>query len=130
MALRISLKPNEKMILGGAVITNGNGFRCNLIIENKVPILREKDILSESEANSQCRQLYFVIQLMYIDEENLEVHQKSYWKLVKDLVKAAPSSMTLIDQISEDILGGRYYQALKSAQRLIDFEQEVISRAQ
>jgi flagellar protein FlbT len=118
------------MILGGAVITNGNGFRCNLIIENKVPILREKDILSESEANSQCRQLYFVIQLMYIDEENLEAHQKNYLKLVKDLVKAAPSSMTLIDQISEDILGGRYYQALKSAQRLIDYEQEVISRAQ
>lgn len=130
MALRISLKPNEKMILGGAVITNGNAFRCNLIIENKVPILREKDILSESEANSQCRQLYFVIQLMYIDEENQEAHQKNYWKLVKDLVKAAPSSMTLIDQISEDILGGRYYQALKLAQRLIDYEQEVISRVQ
>jgi len=49
MALRITLKPQEKMILGGAVITNGNSFRCNLIIENKVPILREKDILSEGE---------------------------------------------------------------------------------
>ena len=130
MALRISLKPNEKMILGGAVITNGNGFRCNLIIENKVPILREKDILSENEANSLCRQLYFVIQLMYIDEENLDAHQKNYWKLVKDLIKAAPSSTNLIDQISEKILGSKYYQALKLAQKLIDYEQEVISRVQ
>ena len=130
MALRISLKPNEKMILGGAVITNGNGFRCNLIIENKVPILREKDILSESEANSLCRRLYFVIQLMYIDEENLDAHQKNYWKLVKDLIKAVPSSMIFIDQISEEIIGGRYYQALKLAQKLIDYEQEVISRVQ
>jgi flagellar protein FlbT len=130
MALRITLKPHEKMILGGAVITNGNGFRCNLIIENKVPILREKDILSESEANTQCRQLYFVIQLMYIDEENLDAHQKNYWKLVKDLIKAVPSSMIFIDQISEEIIGGRYYQALKLAQKLIDYEQEVISRVQ
>ena len=130
MALRISLKPNEKMILGGAVITNGNGFRCNLIIENKVPILREKDILSENEANSLCRQLYFVIQLMYIDEENLDGHQKNYWKLVKDLIKAVPSSMIFIDKISEEIIGGRYYQALKLAQKLIDYEQEVISRVQ
>ena len=130
MALRITLKPHEKMILGGAVITNGNGFRCNLIIENKVPILREKDILSESEANSLCRQLYFVIQLMYIDEENLDAHQKNYWKLVKDLIKAAPSSMIFIDQISEEIVSGRYYQALKLAQKLIDYEQEVISRVQ
>ena len=130
MALRITLKPREKMILGGAVITNGNGFRCNLIIENKVPILREKDILNESEANSLCRQLYFAIQLMYIDEENLAAHQKIYWKLVKDLINAAPSSMILIDQISEEILGGRYYQALKLAKQLIDYEQEVISRVQ
>ena len=126
MALRICLKPNEKMILGGAVITNGNGFRCNLIIENKVPILREKDILSESDANSLCRQLYFVIQLMYIDEENLDAHHKNYWKLVKNLIKAAPSSTTLIDQINEKIIGTRYYQALKLAQKLIDYEQEVI----
>jgi flagellar protein FlbT len=130
MALRITLKPQEKMILGGAVITNGNGFRCNLIIENKVPILREKDILSESDANSLCRQLYFVIQLMYIDEENLDAHQKNYWKLVQHLIKAAPSSMILTNQISEEILGGRYYQALKLAQKLIDYEQEVINRVQ
>ena len=109
MALRITLKPHEKMILGGAVITNGNSFRCNLIVENKVPILREKDILSESDANSLCRQLYFVIQLMYIDEENLDAHQRNYWKLVQHLIKAAPSSMILMDQISEEILGGNIY---------------------
>ena len=56
--------------------------------------------------------------------------QKNYWELVKDLVKAAPSSLNLIDQISEEILGGKYYQALKLAQKLIDYEQEVISRVQ
>jgi flagellar protein FlbT len=130
MALRITLKPQEKMILGAAVITNANGTRCNLIIENKVPILREKDILSEKEANSPCRRIYFVIQLMYIDEENLKIHQQTYWTLVKDLVKAVPSTIALIDQISEHIVSGKYYQALKLAQNLCDYEQEVISRVQ
>ena len=130
MALRITLKPQEKMILGAAVITNASGAGCNLIIENKVPILREKDILSEKEANSPCRRIYFVIQLMYIDEENLKIHQKTYWTLVKDLVKAVPSTVALIDQISEHIVSARYYQALKLAQKLCDYEQEVISRVQ
>ena len=130
MALKITLKPHEKMILSGTVIANGSNAGCQLIVENKVPILREKDILSESDANSLCRQLYFVIQLMYIDEENLDAHQKNYWKLVQYLIKAAPSSMILMDQISEEILGGRYYQALKLAQKLIDYEQEVINRVQ
>ena len=118
------------MILGGAVITNGNSMGCHLIIENKVPILREKDILGENEADTICRQLYFIIQLMYIDEENLVLHQKKYWKLVKELVKAAPSTVGRIDHVSEEIVSGRYYQALKLAQELIDYEQEVISRVQ
>ena len=126
MALRITLKPQEKMILGGAVITNGNGFRCNLIIENKVPILREKDILNENEANSLCRQIYFVIQLMYIDEENLTDHQPAYWKLVRELLYAAPRLTGHINQINENILGGNFYQALKLAGELIGYEQEVL----
>jgi flagellar protein FlbT len=130
MALKITLKPHEKMILGGAVITNGNNMGCHLIIENKVPILREKDILGEKDADTTCRQLYFIIQLMYIDEQNLVLHQKKYWKLVKELVKAASSTVGRIDLISEEIVRGRYYQALKLAQKLIDYEQEVISRVQ
>ncbi len=130
MALHITLKPREKMILSGAVITNGSGSRCNLIIKNKIPILREKDILSENEVDSPCRRIYFVIQLMYIDEENLEIHRKNYWKLVKDLINAAPSTVGLIDSIGEEIVNGRYYQALKLAQKLIDYEQEIISRVQ
>ena len=130
MALKITLKPHEKMILGGAVIANANSMGCHLIIENKVPILREKDILSEEEANSPCQRLYFIIQLMYIDEENLVWHQKKYWKLVKELLKAAPRTVAIIDHISEEIVSGRYYQALKLSQKLIDYEQEVISRVQ
>ena len=118
------------MILGGAVIANGNSTGCHLIIENKVPILREKDILSENDADSPCRRLYFIVQLMYIDEENLILHQKNYWKLVKELVKAVPSTVGIIDHISEEIVSGRYYQALKLSQQLIDYEQEVISRVQ
>jgi len=130
MALKITLKPHEKMILGGAVIANGNNTGCHLIIENKVPILREKDILSENDADSPCRRLYFIVQLMYIDEENLILHHNNYWKLVKELVKAAPSTVGMIDHINEEIVSGRYYQALKLSQKLIDYEQEVISRVQ
>ena len=129
MALRITLKPQEKMIVGAAVITSANGSGCNLIIENKVPILRQKDIMSENDANSPCRRIYFVVQLMYIDEENLILHQKTYWKLVKDLVEAVPSTVAIIDQISEKIVSGQYYQALKLAQKLCEYEQEVLSRA-
>ena len=118
------------MILGGAVIANGNNASCQLIIENKVPILREKDILSENDTDTPCRNLYFIIQLIYIDAENSDIHQKNYWSLVNEIVKAAPSTVGLIDQINEEVVSGRCYQALKLAQKLIEYEQEATSRVQ
>ena len=125
MGLKITLKPKERMIIGGAVVTNGNA-KCELMIENKVTLLREKDILSEEAANTPSKRIYFTIQLMYIDNENLAAHHALYWKLVKEVIEAAPSTITLIDQISEHIVNNRYYQALKVADKLIQYEQEVI----
>lgn len=116
------------MIIGGTVLTNPNNSSCDLIIENKIPILRQKDIMNEEAADSPCRRIYFVIQLMYIDENNLLTYHNKYWNLVQDVVRAAPSMTGLIDAISEHILNRNYYQALKMTQQLIDYEQEAISR--
>jgi flagellar protein FlbT len=127
MALKISLKAHERLIIGGAVVTNGS-TRSDLIIENNVPILRDKDILSETQANTPCRRLYFMIQLMYVDEKNVTEYHQTYWVLVRDLLQAAPSMLALIDQVNEQILSGKYYQALKLAAKLIDQEQEVVNR--
>ena len=127
MALKITLKPKEKMILGKAVITNGPA-KCEFMVENNVPILRQGDILSPEKADTPALRIYLAIQLMYVDEANMAGHQKLYWVLVNDFVAAAPSSLNLIDQINELILRENYYQALKLTQKLIDFEQEVIER--
>jgi len=114
------------MIVGGAVITNGTIKNTDLIIENSVPIMRQKDILSEKDATSPCRRIYFLIQLMYIDEENIATHQQTYWKLVRELLDAVPRLTGHIDQINENILIGNCYRALKLAGKLIDYEQEVL----
>jgi flagellar protein FlbT len=129
MALKITLKPNEKMIIGGAVVTNGNAKNTNLIIENNVPVLRRKDILSEKDVTSPCGRLYFIVQLMYIDEENLAAYQQTYWKLVRNLLDADPKLTGHIDQMNEQIVGGNYYRALKLASQLISYEQEVLKHA-
>ena len=90
MALKIILKPHEKFIIGKAVITNGEA-KSAFVVENDVPILREKDIMSLAAADTPCKKIYFAIQLMYVDERNLSEHHKTYWDLVKDVTEAAPS---------------------------------------
>lgn len=128
MALKITLKPGERIIVGGAVIKNGSSS-TNLLVENPVPILRQRDILIQEEADTPCRRIYLVVQLMYIDGTNLAAHHKIYWSLVKDLLKAAPSTLPFIDRISDLILGAKYYQALKMARKLIEYEEEVVRHA-
>ena len=125
--LKIILKPHKKFIIGGAVITNGDA-KSTFVVENDVPILREKDILSLAAADTPCKKIYFAIQLMYVDNKNLPEHHKTYWELVKDVAEAAPSTKPLLQEISNEILNDRYYQALKLTKRLIDYEQEVINR--
>lgn len=125
MALKITLKPNERMIIDGAVITNGS-TTCDLFIENHVPLLREKDIMGEKDADSPCRKIYFIIQIMYLDKENPEIHHKAYWELVRAVMDAAPSMLGLIDKVSEKILEGEYYKALKLTKGLMNYEEELV----
>jgi flagellar protein FlbT len=127
MPLKITLKPRERLILGGAVVRNGDtGSR--LTVENEVPILREHDILSQRDAGTPCKRIYFAVQLMYVDERNLEEHLKLYRTLVDDVVAAAPSTARYTGEISRLVVEKKYYQALKIARQLIDYEQELFQR--
>jgi len=126
MALKITLKPYEKFILGGAVIVNGES-KSTFVVENDVPILREKDIMTLASADTPCKKIYFAIQLMYIDSKNLAEHHKMFWELVKDVAEAAPSTKLLLQEISNEILNDRHYQALKLTKKLIEYEKEVMN---
>jgi len=128
MSLKISLKSNERLIVGGAVIRNG-GKGTILYIENTIPILREKDTLSEKDADTPCKRLYFTIQLMYIDEAKVPQYQGAYSELANDILLAAPSTSRFIEPISELVLAGNYYLALKTSQNLIAYEKELLKNA-
>lgn len=125
MALKLTLKPHEKVIIGGAVITNGNSA-SHICIENNVAVLRQADIITEAQADTPCKRIYLIIQLLYIDEKSSSVLHPIYWELVKGVVEAAPSMKDLLSQISQYIVEGAYYQALKQAKKLISREEELL----
>lgn len=132
MALKIKLKPHERLIIGGAVVANGD-TRCDFIVENEVPVLRDKDIMREKDADTPCRRVYFIIQLMYVDSKDLVEKHNIYWSLVKDVIDVAPSTAELFAELSGLIIENKYYQALKLAKKLIEYEEGVtgyVRRAQ
>ncbi|MBE6452724.1 MAG: flagellar biosynthesis repressor FlbT [Alphaproteobacteria bacterium] len=120
MPLKIELKPHESVIVGEALITN-DGERTRFYIDGNVPILREKFILREKDANTPSRRVYFVVQQLYLSKGDVEL-QKMYLTFVKDLQNAAPSLIPYIAPINEAVLNGEYYTAIKAAAKLLEKE--------
>src|ERR1700728_3560895 len=68
MPLKLSLKPQEKFVLTGAVVANGDK-RASLVLQNKACVLREKDIMQPERATTPARRIYLAIMMMYLDGE-------------------------------------------------------------
>ncbi|MBI1263074.1 MAG: flagellar biosynthesis repressor FlbT [Rhizobiales bacterium] len=124
MALKVELKPGERFILGDSVITNDDQ-RTRLFIEGNSPILREKDILRLEDADTPCKKIYLLVQMMYLATDPSR-HHDTYFEFVKDVLKAAPSTRPYLDAINSKILTGEMYKALKDARKLIEHETELM----
>jgi flagellar protein FlbT len=128
MALVIDLKPGEKLLIGSAVITN-DAQRTRLHIAGDAPIMREKDVMKEQEADTPCKRVYFMIQCMYL-AKNPKIYHDIYFKLIKEIQQAAPSTALRFMAINDKILDDAYYKALKEARELIKYEEELLRNAQ
>jgi flagellar protein FlbT len=127
MALVIDLKPSERIIIGNALITNDE-HRARLHIQGDAPILREKDIMREEEADTPCKRIYFTIQLMYLSPDPAKLHE-TYFRQIHAIQKAAPSSATFFLKINDFIMNNQLYKALKETRTLIEHERELIANA-
>jgi flagellar protein FlbT len=128
MSLKVELKPGERIIIGESVITNADQ-RTRLLIDGQAPILREKDILTFKTADTPAKRIYLAVQLMYTSREPTAHHQV-YFELVRDVLRAAPSTWPFIESINNLILTGEFYKALKHAKKLIAYEAELVENAQ
>ena len=127
MALKVELKPGERVIIGDAVITNSDQ-RTRFLVEGEAPILREKDILTAKTANTPAKRVYLAVQLMYTAKDP-SAHHEVYFQLIRDFLQAAPSSMGIVQDINNHILTGEMYKALKVAKKLIAYETELLENA-
>lgn len=127
MALKVELRPGEKLLVGNCVITNSDQ-RTRLFIEGQAPILREKDILTPATADTPAKAIYLAIQIMYV-EGDVEKLTKSYFELINEMVRAAPSTLAYVDAINNKILTGDLYKALRAAKKLIAYEGELLANA-
>lgn len=126
MPLTINLKPRERLIVNGVVIEN-SGQPAQILIHNSAALLREKDILTEAQAKTPARRIYFAIQCQYLFPGKEDLFLPIIYDFLREFAEAAPSAAALVRDIGGFVDARELYRALKSARQLIAREQEILN---
>lgn len=123
MPLRIKLPSKERIIINGAVLENA-GEATTIVLHNRADILRRKEVMSEEDAMSPARRVYYALQCAYMFEDERPRYQQVATEFLKQYENAAPSAGDIIGKIRDEIEKGRLYNALRATHDLIDHETE------
>lgn len=122
MALRLTLKPNERVLINGCVVRNSDR-RQLLIIENHADIVREIDLLDETEARTPVKEVYFFIQAALLDptkrEKLVPIVQKKLGQLVPIFHDEVGQH---IFEAAQHVAEGDFYKAMRALRSLIEYE--------
>ncbi|AWN35873.1 flagellar biosynthesis repressor FlbT [Methylobacterium radiodurans] len=123
MGLRITLKPNERLIINGASIRNGNR-NSDFLIESHSKFLRESEILHESEADTPSKKLWVTLQVMYLTDHRAEV-EDLFYKQATAIMSMMPEAAPFMAQMQSAITEGHFHKAIKVCKQLARVEQEL-----
>lgn len=129
MPLIIDLKPNEKLIINGAVIEN-IGANTKLRVLNDCTLMRQKEILSDTDAVTPASRVYYALQCAYIFPELKDKYLEAFNECLLSYLDACPSARDIGVKIATALSDGQYYRALKSAKGLLEHERGVLKNLQ
>ncbi|AWB07411.1 flagellar protein (plasmid) [Azospirillum humicireducens] len=117
MPLKFVLRPNEKVIINGAVI--GAGDRPgSFFLYNTANFLRGREVLKEEQIDCIEKKLYFVIQLVYIFPEDAMLNLQRFASILDETRQARPDAAKVLDEIERLVEARNYYRALKLCRKM------------
>ena len=128
MPLKLTLKPNEKVLIGTSVIANGPA-KTEFVVLNRVPVVRERDIITEERADTIAKKLYVTILNMYVNPAREKDYHGVYFALMREmiLIPIDAGAIDVMVEMSQHILAGDHYRALKLCRQLIKLEAEALA---
>jgi flagellar biosynthesis repressor protein FlbT len=123
--IQISMKPNERIFINGAVLRVDRKVTIELL--NDVTFLLENHVMQPEAANTPLRQLYFIVQMMLMDPTNAET-AKDVFKSTHTLLSShftAPEIQAGLAKVSALIDVNKTFDALKAIRTLLPIEEEL-----
>jgi flagellar biosynthesis repressor protein FlbT len=126
--LKISLKPNEKLYINGAVLRVDRKVSIELL--NDVQFLLENHVLQADEASTPLRQLYFIVQIMLMNPEGA-VEARAMFRRSLPLLLASFADEQIraaLKQVDRLVGEDHVYDALKAIRGLYALEKDIIEK--
>jgi flagellar biosynthesis repressor protein FlbT len=119
MGVMIDLRPGEQLLLGQGFIVN-NGHRTRLYIEGSFPILREKEAISEGEANTPAKRVYLALQQMYLATD--PTYSERDFSKAREFAAGNADLLGCIDAMGPSIGTREIYKAMRNVRSLMQSE--------
>ena len=124
--LKISLRPNEKIYINGAVIRADRKVSIELL--NDVQFLLESHVMQPQNASTPLRQLYFITQVILMNPNDAAEAREMFKKSLPLMLatfsdEQIKASLKHVDQLVSE---GQIYEALKVIRGLYRIESEIL----
>ncbi|PBC10192.1 flagellar biosynthesis repressor FlbT [Mesorhizobium sp. WSM3859] len=124
--LKISLKPNEKIYVNGAVIRVDRKVTIELM--NDVQFLLESHVIQADQASTPLRQLYFIVQIMLINPAGAAEARDMFRRSLPMLIASFENQdiCNRLKQIDRMVGEDEIYEALKAIRALYPLERKAL----
>lgn len=129
--LVLKLAPNERVLINGAVIENGDKRTRISIKTPNANILRLRDAIHPDSANTPLSRVCYVCQLVLTGDADQDSARREALIGIEQLSRAMldQDSKKIFDAATSDILEGNFYHALKQLRSLLPRESRLLMAA-
>jgi flagellar protein FlbT len=124
--LKISLKPNEKIYINGAVIRVDRKVSIELM--NDVQFLLESHVIQADDASTPLKQVYFILQVMLMNPAGAAEARNMFRRSLPLLLASFEDAQicAALKQIDRMVGEDRIYEALKAIRSLYPLERRAL----
>ncbi len=127
VAFKLSMKPNERVYVNGAVLRFDR--KTSIEFLNNVHFLLESHVLQAEDANTPLKRLYFSIQLQLMTPHDTGESKGLYRELLNQLLTTFEHNYVLneLKNIDRLVSEARYHESMKVLRELYSIEERLLA---